>query len=116
MVMLPTIAFLIAFLNLNFIFTVLDAVMATKVSLLTRSVALIASASSAIALGCRRGYRTSVTLNVVAALLGAVNMLASNDWHRPADILAILSAVACGASVRTLLRRRRFDRAIVEQF
>jgi len=53
---------------------------------------------------------------VVAALLGAVNMLAKDDWHRPADILAILSAAACGASIPKLLRRRRFDRRIVEQF
>jgi hypothetical protein len=78
--------------------------------------ALIASASSGFALASRRGYRTSVALNVVAALLGAVDMVASNDWHRPADILAILSAAACGASIPNLLRRRRFDRTIVEQF
>jgi len=114
--MLPTIAFLIAFLNLNFIFTVPDAVMATYGSVLTSLGALIASASSGLALASRRGYRTSVALNVVAALLGAVNMLAKDDWHRPADILAILSAAACGASIRKLLRRRRFDRAIVEEF
>jgi len=118
-VMLPALAFLIAISNVNLIFTVPDAVMGTNGSLLTSAGALIASASSGIALGSRRGYRTSIALNVVAALLGAVDIavVASNDWHpRPADILAILGAAACGVSIPKLLRRRRFDRAIVEQF
>jgi hypothetical protein len=115
-VILPALAFLIAFSNVSLIFAAPDAVMGTNGSLLTSAGAVIASASSWIALGSHRGYRTSIALNVVAALLGAVDIavVASNDWHpRPADILAILSAAACGASVPHLLQSKR-RRTIVE--
>jgi hypothetical protein len=87
----------------------------TNGSLLASVCAVIASASSIIVLANYRGYRTAVALNVVAALLGAAEfaLVASKDWHaRPSEILAILSAAVCGATVPHLLRsegRRKTD-------
>jgi Ca2+/Na+ antiporter len=109
--MLPTMAFLIAFSNVNLIFRTPDVALGTNGSLLASVCAVIASVSGVIALARHRGYRTAIALNVMAALLGVLqfSVAASNyDGHpRPADILAILSAAACGATVPLLLRSKR---------
>src|SRR5262245_36152784 len=108
--MLPPIAFLIAFANLNLMFRGPTVFVGTNGSLLANVCAVIASASSMIVLAKYRGYRTAIRLNVVAALLGAVEfvVVASNDWHAyPSEIIAILSAAVCGATVPLLLRSKR---------
>jgi Ca2+/Na+ antiporter len=109
--MLPLVAFLVAFSNVNLILRAPDVAMGTYGSLLASVCAVVASVSGVIALGGHRAYRTAIALNMVAALLGAMNVLAaaSNyDGHpQPANILAILSAAACGATVPLLLRSKR---------
>ena len=111
MVTLPVIAFVIAFSNINLIFGAPDVAMGTNGSLLASVCAVIASVSGVIALGRHRTYRTAIALNVVAALVGTMDLLAAADNYdghpRPADILAILSAAACGATVPLLLSSGR---------
>jgi len=71
-VMLPTIAFLIAFSNLNLVFRAPPVFVGTNGSPLSSVCAVIASVFSMIALAKYRGYRTAIRLNGVGALLGAV--------------------------------------------
>jgi integral membrane sensor domain MASE1 len=106
------IAFLIALSNVTLIGTAPDVAMGTNGSLLASVCAVIASASGVLALGRHREYyRTAIALNIVAALLGAIDLTAAASKYqghpRLADILVILSTVACGATVPLLLRRLR---------
>jgi uncharacterized membrane protein YeaQ/YmgE (transglycosylase-associated protein family) len=110
----PATALWIAFLNLNLMFGPLGGVffIATNGSLLSTVCAGIASGVSMTVLATHRGYRTAIVLNAVATLVGAVHLavLVTDFGRHPpgADILAVLSAAVCGATIPlNLLRSER---------
>jgi hypothetical protein len=67
------------------------------------AVAALASGVSMIVLPKHRWYGVAIGLNIVAALLGALSvamLFTARDGHPPAaDLLAILSAAICGATI-----------------